>query len=192
MKRILLFGMILLFTLSISCSRHVIKVTYPEKFEGMTQLILASQTATVSFTEDVSKSLLAIFKSHAQVKVVSSVTYDFYVDFQVDGYNARIDKKAKTLYFEAPPIRVKKPIINNSTVSYPETGILVDEDKEAVKILETLTDRFISEGLVLLKQEKVHKMCEEKLIQYLMGLSKELKHNIEMVEVTFREMESTV
>ena len=95
-----------LFLALASCSRHMVHVTYPEKFEGLTQLVLASQTTTVSFVEDVSKSLLAIFRSHAQVKVVSSVTYDFYLDFEKDGYDTQLDRKNQILHFEAPPIRV--------------------------------------------------------------------------------------
>ena len=185
MKRILPFYTIIL--LSLFCSRHVVRVTYTEKFEGLTQLILASQTTTVTFTEDVSKRFLAIFKSHAKVRVQSSVTYDFYADFQKDVYSADYEKSKKILYFEAPPIRVKKPVINQSTVSFPETGLFVNENEEAVKILEVLTDRFIDEGMNLLKEKRIIDKCEEKLKEYLTGLCKELGYQVEKIEVSFRK-----
>lgn len=176
-----------LFLALASCSRHMVHVTYPEKFEGLTQLVLASQTTTVSFVEDVSKSLLAIFRSHAQVKVVSSVTYDFYLDFEKDGYDTQLDRKNQILHFEAPPIRVKKPVVHESTVSFPETGIFVNENKEAVKILEQLTERFITEGEVFLEEERVKNKCHEKLEEYLAGLCNEFGYDVESIEVTFRK-----
>ena len=167
--------------------RQVVKLNFPEKFEGLTQLVLASETTNVSFTEDVSKSLLSIFKSHASVRVHSNVTYDFYVDFIEDDYDATLDKKERVLLFKAPPIRVKKPVINASTVSFPETGILVNEPQEAVRILETLTDNFIDEGLTLLDDPKVMAMCTEKLQDYMMGLCTEFGHKVERVDVTFQQ-----
>ena len=187
MKRIILLSAFLL--LLVSCSSRVVTITYTEKFEGLTQLVLASQTTTVNFVEDVSKSLLAVFKSHAKVQVHSNVTFDFYLDFAEDGYKARLDKREKILYFTAPPIRVKKPVINSSTVSFPETGILVNEAKEAIKILEHLTDRFIDEGDALLQEPRIKAMCEEKLTEYLAGLSKELDYDVKTVIITFKEAE---
>jgi len=183
--------LLLLLLISFSCSKHVIKITYPEKFEGLTQLILASQTTNVSFIEDVSKSLLAIFKSHAKVQVHSSVTYDFYLDFEKDGYDAEYVKSKKELRFFAPPISVKKPVINSSTVSYPETGILVNEDKEAIKILEHLTDRFIDEGEDLLKEDRIRLKCEEKLHAYLAGLCKEFDYEVETIKISFNKKKGT-
>ena len=176
--------------LLLSCSQNkIIHLNFTEKFEGLTQLVLASQTTNVDFTEDVSKRLLGVFASHAKVKVISNVTFDFYLDFQDDGYDAKLDKKQKTLYFSAPPIRVKKPVINASTVSYPETGLLVNEPAEAVKILESLTDRFIEEGRALLTEEKVQAMCTQKLQEYLLGLCSELGYKVNKVKVTFRKEE---
>lgn len=169
--------------------RQIVRLNFPERFEGLTQLVLASETTNVSFTEDVSKSLLAIFKSHASVRVQSSVTYDFYVDFQEDGYEAKLDKSKKILQFYAPPIRVKKPVINQSTVSYPETGLFVNEKAEAIKILENLTDRFVAEGETLLKQDKVFNMCSEKLEQHMLGLCKQFDYDVEQVEVYFHTEE---
>ena len=178
--------------LLVSCSpQKIVKLTFTEKFEGQTQLVLASQTANVDFTQDVSKSLLGILKSNVKVKVTSNVTYDFYVDFLADSYDATLDKKEKVLNFEAPPIRVKIPVINASTVSFPETGILVNEPQEAVRILETLTDNFIGEGMALLQDPKVLAMCTEKLQGYMLGLCKEFGYDVESVVVTFREDQET-
>ncbi len=178
-----LLGMIIF----ISCAgNQIIKLNFTEKFEGQTQLVLASQTSNVDFTEDVSKRLLGIFASHAKVKVNSNVTYDFYVDFDKDGYEAKLDKKTKTLYFTAPIIKVKKPVINASNVSYPETGLLVNEPQEAVRILESLTDKFIDEGKQLLEEERVQTECKQKLTNYLAGLTKELGYDIEHINVSFK------
>ncbi|MBN1479520.1 hypothetical protein EH223_16500 [candidate division KSB1 bacterium] len=174
--------------LLVSCSpTRIVKISFTEKFEGQTQLILASQTTNINFIEEVSKSVLGILKSDAKVKVTSNVTYDFYVDFMNDGYDATLDKKEKILYFSAPPIRVKKPVINASSVSFPETGILVNEPQEAVRILETLTDNFIDEGLALLQEPKVMAMCTEKLQDYMLGLCTEFGYTVERVDVTFRQ-----
>ncbi len=178
----------LLVGLLISCSpQKIVHITFTEKFEGQTQLVLASQTANVDFVQDVSKSVLVFLKSNAKVKVISNVTYDFYVDFLADDYKATLDKSTKTLHFESPPVRVKKPVINASTVSYPETGILVNEPQEAVRILETLTDTFINEGEALLDDPKVKIMCTEKLQDYMLGLCKEFGYDVESVQVTFQE-----
>ena len=187
MKKVLSLSLLLLLG---SCSKHTVRVMYPEKFEGLTQLVLASQTTTVTFTEDVSKRFLAVFRSYAQVRVQSSVTYDFYLDFEKDGYEAQVDKNKELLRFSAPPIRVKKPVINQSTVSFPETGILVNENEEAVKILETLTDRFIQEGKLLLRQKRVMEKCEEKLKEYLLGLCRDFRYDVERVDVDFRKEET--
>ncbi len=185
MKRLTFILLPLIF---FSCSQNrILQLHFTEKFEGQTQLVLASQTMNVDFVEDVSKRLLGIFPSNAKVKVTSNVTYDFFLDFDKEGYEATLNKDTKVLHFLAPPIRVKKPVINASTVSYPETGLLVNEPQEAVKILESLTDRFIDEGMMMLDDEKVMAKCTEKLQNYLLAICKDLGHNINTVEVTFRK-----
>lgn len=181
MKRTIVI--LLLSALFLSCSTRVIQKSFPEKFEGLTQLVLASQTRNVTFTETVKKRVLGIFVSKAQVKVHSNVTFDFYLDFEKDGYKIELDEDEKSMTFLAPPIRVKKPIINSSTVSYPETGILVNEDKEAVKILENLTDRFIAEGTALLNEQRVMDMCTEKLSEFLEGLCTEFGYKVETINI---------
>ena len=188
MKKFVLF--LLVSIIVVSCSgRMVKKVSYPEKFEGLTQLVLASQTKNITFVEDVSKSILAIFKSEAKVQVTSNVTYDFYIDFEKDGYTMNFSENGEELNFSAPQIRVKKPVINNSSVSYPATGLLVNEDREAVMILESLTERFIQEGEEMLNEPKVMNMCEEKLKTYLMGVCNKFGYaKVKTVNITFKNV----
>jgi len=177
----------MIFGLFLSCSTRVIQKSFPEKFEGLTQLVLASQTRNVTFTETVKKRALGIFVSKAKVQVHSNVTFDFYLDFEKDGYKIELSEDSKQMNFSAPPIRVKKPVINSSTVSYPETGLLVNEDKEAINILENLTDRFIAEGQTLLSEQRVIDMCNEKLTDYLDGLCKELGYQVDAININFYE-----
>jgi|GEM_PF-1221452 len=186
MRRTIVFLMLVVIALSCAGNR-IVHLNFTEKFEGLTQLVLASQTTNLDFTERISKRILGIFPSNAKVKVTSNVTYDFYLDFDKDGYKATYDKKQKILHFEAPPIRVKKPVINASTVTFPETGLLVNEEREAMAILQNLTDRFMTEGEELLAQEKVSKMCREKLTEFLRGLSQDFGYNVEKIDIIFRK-----
>ncbi|MDZ7723184.1 MAG: hypothetical protein U5R06_10365 [candidate division KSB1 bacterium] len=180
----------LAFLIFISCAhQRSVHMNFTEKFEGLTQLVLASQTINVDFTDRISKRILGIFPSNAQVKVTSNVSFDFYIDFDKEGYKAEYDQKSKTLYFSAPPIRVKKPVINASSVSFPETGLLVNEEREALAILENLTDRFIQEGETLLTREYVREKCHEKCSEFLKGLSSDLGYKVESVELTFGPLE---
>jgi len=186
MKRIILLLMLLIF--SVSCSNKVVTKTYTEKFEGLTQLILASETKNVNFVETIKKTALVFLTSDAKVEVNSSVTFDFYLDFEKDPYHIDFDQKNKILNVSAPPIRVKKPVINNSTVSYPDRGIFVNEDREAVQILESLTDRFMSEGEVLLKEQYVMDKCREKAIEFFTDLCKEMSLNVKSINMSFPEI----
>ena len=88
--------------------------------------------------------------------------------------------------FLAPPIRVKNPVINRSTVSYPDKGILVNEEKEAVKILENLAERFNLEGQSALQEEHVIDKCEEQLHEYLRGLCEQFGYyQVEEIIISF-------
>ena len=171
--------------LGVACSPKMSTVTYTEKFEGLTQLVLASETRNVSFEQTVTKSALVFLKSNAVVAVNSSATFDFYLDFDQDPYDIQYDSHNKTLKVNAPPIRVKKPIINNSTVSFPERGILVNEDREAVQILESLTDRFIEEGQKLLSESYVQDKCREKAVGFFKGLASDMDLQVNKVVVSF-------
>lgn len=159
----------------------------PEKFEGLTQLVLASQTQNISFTETLKKRAFVVFASKALVQVESNVTFDFYMDFEKDGYQIKLNDDKTVLHVTAPPIRVKKPVINKSVVSYPQRGILVNEEKEAVAILEDLTERFIREGEKLLEEDRVKTKCNEKLTEYLLGMSKEMGYNkVEKIDIKYQ------
>ncbi|MBN2461874.1 MAG: hypothetical protein JXB60_09745 [Candidatus Cloacimonetes bacterium] len=184
MKNILM--VLLLIITGNSCTRKIVQMSYPEKFEGLTQLVLASETKNVTFTEEVTKRILGIFPSTATVQVNSNVTFDYYLDFEKDGYQITFEEEEKVMHFTAPPIRVKKPVINSSSVSYPDRAILVNEEKEAIKILEHLTDRFIEEGKKSLEQPHIREKCQEKLQQYLLGLCQELGYlKVETVDINF-------
>lgn len=179
------YFLLLMIVLGMACSSQMKSLTYTEKFEGLTQLVLASETRNVSFEETVTKSALVFLKSNAVVAVNSSATFDFYLDFDRDPYDIQYDKKNKTLKVNAPVIRVKKPIINSSTVSFPERGILVNEDREAVQILESLTDRFIKEGQKLLSEPYVQDKCREKAEQFFKGLCNDMDLQVNKVIVSF-------
>jgi len=185
MKKILLLIFALITT--ISCSHKVVTRTYTEKFEGLTQLVLASETKNVNFVEEVKKTALIFLSSNAKVEVNSSVTFDFYLDFEKDPYHINYEKKNKALDVFAPQIRVKKPVINSSTVSYPERGILVNEDREAVQILETLTDRFMVEGEEILKEQYVMDKCREKATDFFKNMSDEMSLNVKTININFAE-----
>jgi len=186
MKKIALLSLSI--AMLICCSPKATKKTCTERFEGLTQLVLASETKNVSFTESVKKTALMVISSNAKVEVNSSVTYDFYLDFQNDVYSIEYEQNNKTLIVNAPSIQVKKPVINSSTVSYPERGILVNEDREAVQILESLTDRFVSEGKNLLKQQYVIDKCREKAAEFFLNMSKELALQVKTVKINFPEI----
>lgn len=172
----------------ISCSRQTTKVSYPEKFEGLTQLVLASETKTLVFTDTTVQKVLGFKISSAQVKVTSSVTFDFYLDFDKDGYTMKFSPSGDTLEFKAPPLRVKKPVINGTNVSYPQKGFLINEQGEAVKKLERLTDEFTDEGEELLREDYVREKCREMLQNYLKDMTGKMGYPVKTVIISFREI----
>ncbi len=184
MRKLVIAGIVVILA---SCAPKITTRTYTEKFEGLTQLVLASETKNVDFVETVKKTALVFLKSDAQVQVNSSVTFDFYLDFDKDSYDIKYDQKEKVLTVYAPPIRVKKPVINGSTVSYPERGLLVNEDREAIQILETLTDRFVQEGETLLTESYVRDKCNEKATAFFMDMCKEMELGCKQVKVVFSD-----
>ncbi|MBN1982455.1 MAG: hypothetical protein JW795_13060 [Chitinivibrionales bacterium] len=177
-----LIGGVLL--LSCASQKSVIN-RYPEKFEGLTQLVLASQTQTLSFTDTTVQKVMGFKIGSAQVSVKANVTFDFYLDFEKDGYSMSFNTTGDTLHFNAPFLRVKKPVINRSEVSYPEKHILINEQENAVKRLETLTDEFIDEGEALLSQEHVRNKCTEMLDAYLKDMCKKMGYTVTRVIIQF-------
>lgn len=175
--------------LTLSCSsKKVTKISYPEKFEGLTQLVLATETRTLSFTDTSVQKILMFKVGSAQIKVTASVTFDFYLDFDKDGYSMKFNETGDTLHFNAPLLRVKKPVIDASQVTYPEKHILVNEQEKAVQKLETLTDEFIDDGEALLHEEYVIEKCKEMLTKYLMDLCKKMGYPVKVIIITFPEI----
>ena len=97
----------------------------------------------------------------------------------------KFSEMADTLFFNAPPIRVKKPIINSTNVDYPEKSFLVNEQEAAVKKLEKLTDEFVEEGEILLTKDYVRDKCKEMLALYMIDLCKKMNYNVKDVIITF-------
>jgi len=183
--KIILCLLILIFLFS--CSRKtIIRKSYPQKFEGLTQLILASETTNISFSDTLTKKFLFFKLSDAVVRVDANVTFDFYLDFKNDGYQIEIDSTRDEMQFFAPPIRVKKPQYNSREVSFPDKGIFVDEEKEALKILDQLADKIIEqEGFALLQEEYVVEQCTKQLTAFLFDLCNKLNYNISSIRIIY-------
>lgn len=183
MKRIVTISIIFAILIAACGGSKTTKVTYPEKFEGLTQLILASETKTFVLSDTTVKKVLFFKVAEAQLQVTASVTFDFYMDFDQDEYSMSYSELKDTLYFNAPPVKVKKAVINGSQVDYPSKSMFINEDHEAVKKLQTLTDEFTGEGEELLKKDYVQKKCIEMLEKHLKGMTKEMGLNIKKVVV---------
>lgn len=63
--------------------------------------------------------------------------------------------------------------------------VIFIKEKEAVKILENLTNRFISKGKALLNEQRVMDKCTEKLTEYLEGLCTEFGYKVEKIDIRF-------
>jgi len=177
----------------ISCSRTIVRISYPQRFEGLTQLTVASETTNISFTDTLKKKFLFIKISEAQIRIDANVTFDFYVDFKKDGYQISIDSTNNKLTFVAPPIRVKKPQYNSRQVSYPDRGIFVNEDKEALRILNKVADKVIEkEGYALLNEPRVIEKCREELKNFIRDLCTKLGYEIDTIEVKFYQEENII
>lgn len=180
------FFIVFILTNHFICSHNrVTRISYPEKFEGLTQLILASETKILSFTDTTVQKVLGFKLGSAQVKVTSSVTFDFYLDFQQDDYTMSFNQTGDTLVFKAPSLRVKKPVINSSQVSFPEKSFLINEQEAAIQKLEKLTDEFVDEGADLLTKDYVINKCREMLEKHLLSLCKKLDFPVIKVIIIF-------
>lgn len=63
--------------------------------------------------------------------------------------------------------------------------VIFIKEKEAVKILENLTNRFISKGKALLNEQRVMDKCTEKLTEYLEGLCTEFGYNVNTINIKY-------
>ena len=182
MKRIL--SVLTLLGVLISCaSKKSSTVSYPEKFEGLTQMVLASETKNFVLSDTTVSKILFFKLGSAQVKVTASVTFDFYMDFDKDGYELCYSANHDTLEFSAPPLKVKKPILNGTTVEYPKKSLFINEDHEAVEKLSGLTDELTDNGKALLKQQYVIDKCNEMLSKYVKGLSEKMGYPVSVVKI---------
>lgn len=183
MRLILIFSLFTSILITACGGSKTMNVTYPEKFEGLTQLILASETKTFVLSDTTVKKILFFKVAEAQVQVTASATFDFYMDFDKDEYSISYNEIKDTLFFKAPPLRVKKPVINGSQVDYPEKSLFINEDHEAIKKLQSLTDEFVKDGEKLLKEDYVVDKCKEMLSKHLLGMTKEMGYNIKSVVI---------
>ncbi len=181
--RLLLPGVVLLLVV---CAHQKKTMVFPERFEGLTQMVLASETKNLSFTDTTVQKVLGFKLGSAQVRVTANVTFDFYLDFDKDGYSMDYNEETQVLRFEAPALRVKKPIINGAQVSYPEKSILINEEQKAVGKLETLTEEFTDDGEQLLGQKYVVDKCSEMLRNYIEGLCRKLGYSVKSIDVVYR------
>lgn len=181
----LFLGMLFL----VSCGgRKTVQITYPEKLEGLTQLVLASQTKNIVTTDTAILEILKLKISSSQVRITSNVTYDFYLDFEKDGYKLSFSAAGDTLVCDAPPLRVKRPVLNSTTVDYPEKSIFINEKEKAVEKLETLTSRYVQDGEALLGDPAIVLKCREMLAVHLIDLCTKLKYSVKTVIITFRKI----
>jgi hypothetical protein len=185
-KHILLF--LAVFVCICGCAGKKTIRVYPEKLEGLTQLVLASETKTIVISDTSALKILGFTISSAKVKITSNVTYDFYLDFEKDGYRLTFSELGDTLLCEAPPIRAKKPVINSTDVSYPEKGLFNDGKAKAIERLEKLTDQFAGEGDSLLGEQALQDKCREMLTKYLADLCRKMNFTVRVIIINFRKV----
>ncbi len=168
-----------------SCSNVIVRKSYPQKFQGLTQLVLASETTNMDFVEVKKTKFLFLTLSSAKIRVIANATFDFYCDFQKDGYQIQVNETQDEMTFLAPPIHAKKPQFNSTQVSYPDRGLLVDEEKAARKILQGLSKRVMSEGEALLQEQYVIDECRKQLTTFVTDLCQKLGYNYNTIKVAF-------
>ena len=179
----IVFAVLSLLFFSSCNSKKSSTVSYPEKFEGLTQMVLASETKTFVISDTTVSKVLFFKIGSAQVRVTASVTFDFYMDFAKDGYDLKYSINHDTLIFNAPPLKVKRPVLNGTTVEYPEKSLFINEDHEAVEKLSGLTDELVDDGESLLKEDYVIAKCREMLAEYVKGLSKKMGYPVTYVKI---------
>jgi hypothetical protein len=197
MRRVPLL-LLLLVVLLTGCKRQeqLVRTLGVADVAPLTELNLAELTQDVSFTQTVSARAFVFLKSDAEIRVDANVTYKYYLDFQEDGYEMDLvpadstGEGGQVLLFDAPPVRVQKPIVNASDVTYPRRGLLVNEEAEAVEILEYLTDRLTAFGQEKLDTDPaIQRECEVSLKGFLLGLMQQTGIEVEDVVVTFGQVD---
>ena len=169
-----------------------------EAVTPLAELHLVDVTQDVAFTETLSERALLFIKSEAQVRVEANVTYKYFLDLKDDGYEMVVDerpvdgqkKPERVLVFRRPALRMQTPIVNRSRVTYPQRGVLVNEEAEAVAILQTLTPRLVAVGETKLADPGLHAEAEAALAAYLAGLARQTGLAFDRVEITRLQPES--
>ncbi|MEM6782712.1 MAG: hypothetical protein AAF624_03145 [Bacteroidota bacterium] len=184
--------------LLVGCKKQerLVRTLGVEDVAPLTELNLAELILDVTFTETVSERAFVFLRSDAEIRVDANVTYKYFLDFRNDGYSMALipadslGEGAQILRFDAPPIRVQKPIVNTSEVTYPRRGLLVNEEAEAVEILEYLTERLVDFGEDKLETDPaVQQECEASLRGYLEGLMQQTGIEVADVVVTFGQVD---
>jgi hypothetical protein len=117
------------------------------RVEPKGQLVVASHTGEAQFEEVVSRNLLARFvNANARIRVETRLTFDFYYDFKQDGCRITFDPRTGQGHFSGGFLRVKKPVIQKVKIFIVERSLWINEEREAVGILEHLTTRLSGLG----------------------------------------------
>jgi hypothetical protein len=162
-----------------------------EAVTPLAELHLVDVTQDVAFTETLSERALLFIRSEAQVRVEANVTYKYYLDLKGDGYEMSVDERPvegekrpeRVLVFRRPELKMQTPIVNDSRVTYPQRGVLVNEEAEAVAILETLTPRLVEVGATKLRDPGLHAEADAALAAYLEGLARQTGLPFDRVEI---------
>ena len=157
-----------------------------EDVAPLSELNVVELTQDLDFTETLSASVLPFLSSQAKVRVECNVTYKYFYDFQNDGYAMRVDQTpaGRVLTFGAPPLKMQRPLVNTSRISYPERSLLINEEDKAVQILETLGDKLAGYGEERLEAPQVQIEAKASLESFLLGLMQQAGVAVEAVEIT--------
>ncbi|MBN8215394.1 MAG: hypothetical protein J0L75_02080 [Spirochaetes bacterium] len=146
----------------------------PVRLEPRGQWVVASRTDQAGFEETVTRDLLAKWvRASALIRVDANLTFDYYFDFRCDRARVHFDPATGVLTFAGGPLRVKKPVINRARVLILEKSLWINEEREARKILEGLTDRLASIGAAWREEPAVRSACEAGLRDLLAGLARD-------------------
>ena len=169
-----------------------------EAVTPLAELHLVDVTQDVAFTETLSERALLFIKSEAQVRVEANVTYKYFLDLKRDGYEMAVDERPvegqkqpeRVLVFRRPALKMQTPIVNRSRVTYPQRGVLVNEEAEAVAILQTLTPRLMDVGQAKLADPGLHADADAALAAYLDGLARQTGLAFDRIEIVLLKLGS--
>lgn len=138
------------------------------------QLVVASHTGDTQFEEVVSRRLLARFvKANARIRVETRLTFDYYFDFKRDGCRITFDPRTGRGFFSGGFLRVKKPVIQRAKILIIERSLWINEEKEAVAILEQLTSRLSGLGEAWKADPAVQAAARRGMDDFMKNLARE-------------------